>query len=77
LLAARYSREFEREADREAAALLKANKRSVEPLIELFGEMERERAGRRDPGEKSAGPRDYFSTHPGTAERIRILRGQE
>jgi Zn-dependent protease with chaperone function len=78
LLATRYSRDFEREADREGAALLKGAGRSVEPLIELFAMMEQ-----RPPGKGASGPEgkssralDYFSSHPGTGERIRNLRGQ-
>ena len=74
LLAARYSRDFEREADREAAALLKSTGRSIEPLVELFGLMERPRGAKGADGKDSTS--DYFSSHPGTAERIRILRGQ-
>lgn len=81
LLAAHYSRQFEREADREAAALLKATGRSVEPLIELFGMMDRRRkaegseAKETDTQSKAKEVFEYFSTHPGTEERIRILRG--
>ena len=74
LLAAHYSRDFEREADREAAALLKSTGRSIEPLVELFGLMERPRGAKGADGKDSSS--DYFSSHPGTAERIRILRGQ-
>jgi Zn-dependent protease with chaperone function len=83
LLAARYSRDFEREADREAAALLRATGRSVEPLVELFGLMEGRRAAKGDRGKdtpnaerKPSDSLDYLSSHPGTEERIRILRGQ-
>lgn len=83
LLAARYSRAFEREADREALAVLKAAGRSVEPLIELFGLMEggpasKGGAGKAVPGaeHKRTEVLDYFSSHPATAERIRVLRGR-
>jgi Zn-dependent protease with chaperone function len=72
LLATRYSRDFEREADREAASLLKSVGRPVEPLVELFGKLEGERAGKGS--DRPRGLADYFSSHPGTAERIRILR---
>lgn len=72
LLATRYSRDFEREADREAAALLKSVGRPVEPLIELFGKLEGERAAKES--DRPGRVVDYFSSHPGTAERIRILR---
>lgn len=77
LLTARYTREFEREADREAAALLKAAGRPVEPLIELFNLLEgaEPAADKRQAGRKRDEPADFFSTHPGTPERIQILRG--
>jgi len=75
LLAARYSRDFEREADREAASLLKAAGRPVEPLVQLFEIMDRAHDAKDEPRKRSEAG-DYFSTHPGTAERIRILRGQ-
>lgn len=83
LLAARYSRDFEREADREAVALLRAAGRPVEPLIELFGLLEGGRAAKAEDGKAAPGVEhkranllDYFSSHPGTGERIRMLRGQ-
>jgi Zn-dependent protease with chaperone function len=75
LLATRYSRDFEREADREAAALLKAVGRPVEPLVELFGKLGGDRAGKGS--DKPRGFADYFASHPGTEERIRILRGAD
>ena len=75
LLAARYSRDFEREADREAVRLLHSASRSTEPLIELFGLLER--GGKGKQSEAGDGIGEYFSSHPGTVERIRILRGAE
>ena len=66
-----YTRDLERDADREAARILSAASLSVEPLITLFG-MLGEDVGAGVP----QGPdwRRYLRTHPMTGERIELLR---
>ena len=74
VLEARYSRDFEREADAYGAALLKHNNVSPGYLANMLERLEKthgaESAATADEGN------DYFSTHPGTQERIRVLREQ-
>ena len=69
ILQARYSRDFEREADAYGAALLKHNHVSPGYLANMLERLEKAHGGGKD---DEGG--DYFSTHPGTAERIRVLR---
>ena len=71
ILQARYSRDFEREADAYGAALLKHNHVSPGYLANMLERLEKAHGGGKD---DEGG--DYFSTHPGTAERIRVLREQ-
>jgi len=81
-----YSRDFEREADGFAFALLKRTGRSPRLLGQALSTLEKARdAGARDcpaPSDSSSPPRDkppprqpveigYLSTHPATQERIR------
>jgi Zn-dependent protease with chaperone function len=75
LLEAKYSRDFERSADRYAATLLKAN--GLEPAL-LADMLERIEASHRSAAAKGdeASASDYFASHPATPERIRTLRGQ-
>jgi Zn-dependent protease with chaperone function len=71
VLDAKYSRDFEREADAYAAELLRANGADTRPLAEFLARLESTRGG---PGPPSA-LLDYLASHPATAERIRRLRG--
>jgi Zn-dependent protease with chaperone function len=81
LLQLRYSREHEREADRYAAALLKANGISPRRLGDMLGRLEAAHFGKAEgkgvpPQEgnrrRSSMP-DYYSSHPATQERIEAL----
>jgi Zn-dependent protease with chaperone function len=65
----RYSREFEREADEYAIALLKANGISARPLLDLFATMES-----RERNKGKVNPPAFLSTHPPSAERMQRLR---
>ena len=73
LLQARYSREFERDADRFASRMLEANAISPRCLADLL-----ERLGK-PPGENTersaSAPYDYLSSHPATGERLAALSG--
>lgn len=64
----RYSRDFERDADEFAIALLRANGISTRPLMEFFGTMEKQR------GRTRAEVPAFLSSHPGTEERRQRLR---
>jgi Zn-dependent protease with chaperone function len=73
LLSAKYSRDFEREADAFAADLLRRNGMSPGYLADILERLDRaarvkHRGGPVDP--------EYLSTHPATAERIQWLRGR-
>ena len=68
-----YTREFERDADREAARMLAAAGLSVEPLIELFEMLEGEALGAVAAGGQVGWTR-YLRTHPMTDERVELLR---
>lgn len=72
LLHADYSRAFEREADRFAKEMMRANGISPARLADLLERMEETHARRH--GAPSAP--EYLSSHPATAERLRELRGQ-
>jgi Zn-dependent protease with chaperone function len=69
LLEAKYSRDFEREADAYAAALLHANGLGTRPLADLLERL----AASHGEGEADASLAGYLSSHPATAERIRAL----
>ena len=69
VLEARYSRDFEREADAYAARLLVANELGTAPLAELLGRLEASHGGPRVQG----GLEGYLASHPATSERIRAL----
>jgi Zn-dependent protease with chaperone function len=73
LLSAKYSRDFEREADAFAADLLRRNGISPGYLADILERLDRTSRARH-----RSGPVDpeYLSTHPATAERIQWLRGQ-
>jgi Zn-dependent protease with chaperone function len=72
LVHAKYSRDFEREADAFAAQALRASGVPVSVLADILQRMEHEGAARRQ------GPRppllDYLDSHPATAERLDYLR---
>ncbi len=71
ILQARYSRDFEREADAFGAAMLERNNISPSYLASMLERLES--AHGREHGEEG---NDYFATHPGTSERVRVLREQ-
>jgi Zn-dependent protease with chaperone function len=73
VLEARYSRDFEREADAYAAAVLGANGLGTRPLADLLARLEASQGGPRPRGGLVA----YLSSHPATAERIRALGARE
>jgi Zn-dependent protease with chaperone function len=73
VLEARYSRDFEREADAYAARLLVANGMDTRPLADLLVRLEARTGGPSGPPGLSA----YLSTHPATAERLRALAGDD
>lgn len=68
VLGARYSREFEREADTYAARMLQHNNLSSEWLATALQRLEQAHAGKVD------GTPSLLSTHPHTAERIEALK---
>jgi Zn-dependent protease with chaperone function len=73
VLEAKYSRDFEREADDFAAAALRQNAIDTRYLADILERLESSR------GESAASGRtirDYLSSHPATAERLMRLRGQ-
>jgi Zn-dependent protease with chaperone function len=73
LLTAKYSRDFEHDADAYAAAVLRDNGLSPSDLADILERLETAHRPRR-PGQPPV--RDYLSTHPLTSERIAFLRGQ-
>ena len=70
LLESNYSREFELEADRYGAALLRATGHSAEPLATMLKKLDDAHARQRAEGSSAS----LLSTHPDTNERIRRLR---
>lgn len=70
LLELKYSRDFEREADDEAIAALRAAGVSPAPMADLLERMQHARDG----AHGSEPTADYFSSHPATSERIAHLR---
>lgn len=80
LLNTRYSRDFEREADAYAAAIMRQNGRSPAALADMLAGMEQHYRQQEVKVQEKAGAAesqwlDYFSTHPNTQERIARLRG--
>jgi peptidase M48-like protein len=73
LLQAKYSRDFEREADSYAAEVLRANGIPLSYFADILERFETERQGA---GSVKGVTIDYLSSHPTTAERLRLLRGQ-
>ena len=91
LLDQKYSRDFEREADQYAIAMLHANSIPLAPMADLFVKLGSS-AGRGDasaeatatpPASSKKSPRaadataDFFSSHPSDAERIAALRAAD
>lgn len=74
LLQANYSRDFEREADAYAAAMLKANGVPLGRLADLLERLEISRHKGAPAAGEDAHAIDYLSSHPATAERLRALR---
>ena len=71
MLQARYSRDFEREADAYAAQMLKLN--GISPTV-LAKMLERMQAKARKASGQAADPfAGYLDSHPATQERIRML----
>jgi Zn-dependent protease with chaperone function len=73
LLQAKYSRDFEREADRFAVETLRLN--GLPPSL-LADVLERLDAAARRQGGITADALGYLSSHPATAERLATIRGQ-
>ena len=75
LLQARYSRDHEREADRYAADVLKANAISPQRLADMLGRLEASHAecASDEQADDSSGM-DYLASHPATRERIEALK---
>jgi len=73
ILEAKYSRDFEHEADIYAAQVLRENGLSPNDLADMLDRLENAHRPRR-PGEPAV--RDYLSTHPLTSDRIQFLRSQ-
>ena len=72
LIDAKYSRDFEREADAAVAVYLKDRKIPPKCYADILGRLQDE-LDRKLPGEP-APARNYLSTHPPTAERIKAFR---
>jgi Zn-dependent protease with chaperone function len=74
LLQANYSRDFEREADAYAVAMLRANGMPPARMADLLERLETSRHAGAPAGDDAASAIDYLSSHPATAERLRALR---
>ena len=75
LLQARYSRDHEREADRYAADVLKANAISPQRLADMLGRLEASHAECASDEQADEGSgMDYLASHPATRERIEALK---
>ncbi len=74
LIDAKYSRDFEREADAAVAAYLKDRNIAPQRYAEILGRLQEELDRKMPGGEAPA--KTYLSTHPPTAERIRPFRGK-
>ncbi|TNE36071.1 MAG: M48 family metallopeptidase [Alphaproteobacteria bacterium] len=66
MISSSYSRDFEREADKTAVALMKKAGYNIAPMIPLFRKLEGQNEG------KGFGP-SFLQSHPGMAERIETL----
>ena len=70
LLNAKYSRDFERAADAYAIETMELNGIPLSHLADILERMERDRGG-------AGSASDYLSSHPATAERLKVLRGRK
>lgn len=89
LLDSKYSRDFEREADKYAIDMMRANRLPMEPMAQLFEKMHA--VSHAQPERKPAEPdgkehrrdqeqrdmNEYFSSHPADDERIKRLRAAD
>ena len=74
LIDARYSRDFERQADAAVAVYLKDRKIPLKRYANILGRLQAD-LDRKMPGE--TGPvKNYLSTHPPTGERIKAFQGR-
>ncbi len=75
LLEAKYSRDFERDADRYAAAALKKNNLSPVLLGSFLVKIEADQKKRKGKGDGESGSKmfDYLSSHPDIKERMKAL----
>lgn len=73
LAEARYSRNFEREADDGAVQWLHAQQLPARPYAELLAKLQAQLAVKSGAPPEKEGVRNYLSTHPDTAERIRRI----
>ncbi len=74
LIDAKYSRDFEREADAAVAAYLKDRKIPLSRYADILGRLQDELDRKMPGGDTPA--KNYLSTHPPTSERIRAFRGK-
>lgn len=74
LLQTRYSRDFERRADRFAAGMLHDNGMPVMRLADILEKLDSSHRGAQQKKERQSGVMDLLSSHPDTGERIRELR---
>ncbi len=77
LMQSKFSREFEREADDHAIAVMHAAGLSAQPLAVMLERLEAAHSMRRDDvTERGAGEKilDYISSHPPTSERAKRMR---
>jgi Zn-dependent protease with chaperone function len=76
LLQARYSRDHEREADRYAATVLKANGIPPQRLADMLMRLEASHASKNTDkkGRADDGVMGYLASHPATRERIEALK---
>ncbi len=77
LLQTRYSRDFERRADRFAADMLRGNGMPATRLADILQKLESSHRGARGEKGNQSGVTDLLSSHPDTSERIRALRDSE
>jgi Zn-dependent protease with chaperone function len=72
MLQAKYSRDFEREADRYASSVLKTNNLSPQ-LLGMFLKKLEDAHNKRSGGQRDDKLLDYISSHPSTDERIKEI----
>jgi len=74
LIDAKYSRDFEREADAAVAVYLKSKKIPLRRYADILGRLQAE-LDKKMPGE-STPVKNYLSTHPPTGERMKAFQGR-